>query len=128
MEEGISQLIDMVANLKITINEKFEQVDRRFEEIDKRLDDMDKRFEAIDRRFEAIDDRFDQVDKRFEEIDKRFDTLNIKFDKQNDNFQKIINSLKVMKGDIYNNREHIDKLENKDKYFQVGEKGRDLNK
>ena len=54
-------------------------------EMDKRFDAVDKRFEAVDRRFEAIDKRFEAVDKRFEviqaQMDKRFDALTRRIDR-----------------------------------------------
>ncbi len=97
MEEGIKQLIDMVANLKITMLDKF--------------DEIDKRFESIDKKFESIDKRFDKIDSKLQEHDKRFDRIEEKF----------TNSLKLIGHDVQNNKRHINKLENNDDYYNVSE-------
>ena len=104
MEDGIKQLIDMVANLKVTMLDKFDEIDQRFEEIDNRFDEIDKRFEKVDKRFEEIDKRFDGIDKRFDKIEEKF-----------------INSLKLIGHDVQNNKRHIEKLENNDDYYNVSE-------
>lgn len=41
MADEIKQLIDMVASLKITVEEGFEAVDKKFEAIDKRFDTVE---------------------------------------------------------------------------------------
>ncbi len=55
-------------------------IDRRFEQVDKQLDRIDKRFEQIERRFEQIDKRFEQIERRFEQVDKKFERLEDKID------------------------------------------------
>ena len=121
MEEGIKQLIDMVANLKMTMEEKFDEIDKRFDEIDKRFDGVDKRFDGVDKRFEDVDKRFEDVDKRFEGIELRLDNIEGKIDILNDNQHKIIKTIRVMKDDIDNNRRHIDKIENEDEYYPLND-------
>jgi Flp pilus assembly protein TadB len=53
------------------------EMDKRFDAVDKRFEAMDKRFEAIqiqmDKRFEAVDKRFDAAEKRFDALTKRID-------------------------------------------------------
>jgi hypothetical protein len=46
-------------------------------EMDKRFDAMDKRFEAVDKRFEAVDKRFDAAERRFDALTKRIDRFMI---------------------------------------------------
>ena len=111
MEEGIKQLIDMVANLKVTMLDKFDEIDKRFESIDKRFESIDKRFESIDGKFDSIDKRFDKIDSKLQEHDKRFDRIEEKF----------TNSLKLIGHDVQNNKRHIDKIENNDDYYNVSE-------
>ena len=50
-----------IQQLRVDMNQRFEQVDRRFEQ--------------VDRRFEQIDKRFKQIDKRFEQVGKHLDFL-----------------------------------------------------
>ena len=62
-----------------------EELKHQRELIKQVLVNMDKRFEAVDRRFEAVDKRFEAMDKRFEAIqdqmEKRFDTLTRRIDR-----------------------------------------------
>jgi len=104
VEDGIKQLIDMVANLKITMLDKFDEIDKRFDEIDKR-------FEGNDKRFEGIESRLDRIENKLKEHDKRFDRIEEKF----------TNSLKLIAHDVQNNKRHIDKLENNNDYYNVSE-------
>jgi predicted nuclease with TOPRIM domain len=104
MEEGIKQLIDMVANLKMTMLDKFAQVEKKLEEHDRKFEEIDERFEQVDRRFEQIDERFEQVDRRFDRIEEKF-----------------TNSLKLIGHDVQNNKRHLDKIENNDDYYNVSE-------
>ena len=104
MEDGIKQLIDMVANLKVTMLDKFDEIDKRFDEIDKR-------FEGNDKRFEGIESRLDRIENKLKEHDKRFDRSEEKF----------TNSLKLIGHDVQNNKRHIDKLENNNDYYNVSE-------
>jgi len=57
------------------------EMDKRFDAVDKRFEAMDKRFEAIqiqmDKRFEAVDKRFDAAEKRFDALTKRIDRFMI---------------------------------------------------
>ena len=57
------------------------EMDKRFDAVDKRFEAMDKRFEAIqiqmDKRFEAVDKRFDAAEKRFDALTKRVDRFMI---------------------------------------------------
>ena len=111
MEEGIEQLINMVANLKVTMLNKFEQIDKRFAQIDKRFEEIDGRFEQVDGRFEKIEGRLDRIEAKQKEHDKRFDRIEEKF----------TNSLKLIGHDVQNNKRHIEKIENNDDYYNVCE-------
>ncbi len=57
-----------------------EELKHQRELIQQILVTMDKRFEAMDRRFEAVEKRFVLVDKRFDLIDKRFDAGEARFE------------------------------------------------
>jgi septation ring formation regulator EzrA len=96
MADEIKQLIDMVARLKITVDEGFQAIDRRFELIDKR-------FEAIDKRFEAIDKRFDKVEMAIQEL--------------NSNQIKMLNSIKLLENDVRSNKKHIERLEERESFL-----------
>ena len=62
-----------------------EELKHQRELIKQILVEMDKRFEAMDKRFEAVDKRFEAVDKRFDamqaQMDKRFDALTRRIDR-----------------------------------------------
>ena len=111
MEDGIKQLIDMVANLKVTMLDKFDEIDRKFEKIDSRFEEIDKRFDRIESRLDRIESRLDRIENKLKEHDKRFDKIEEKF----------INSLKLIGHDVQNNKRHIEKLENNDDYYNVSE-------
>ena len=49
-----------LADLTLTVNKRFESVDRRF-------DTMDMRFESVDRRFDTMDTRFEGIDRRLDD-------------------------------------------------------------
>ncbi|MFP4016388.1 MAG: hypothetical protein ACLFUI_05100 [Halanaerobiales bacterium] len=96
MADEINQLLNMVANLKVIVEEGF--------------DNTNKRFEAVDKRFEA-------VDKRFEAVDKRFDTIEVAIKELNSNQVKILNSMKLLVNDVNNNRKHIERLEERESFL-----------
>lgn|SRR5690554_2479807 len=110
MGDEIKQLIDMVANLKVTMEDGFKNINEKFEDIDKRFEDIDKRFEDIDKRFDKIDERFDAVD-------KRFDILETAVRELNSNQTKIMNSTKLIEKDVRNNTQHIYRLEEKESFI-----------
>ncbi len=110
MADEIKQLINMVAQLKITVEEGFKRIDERFEEIDERFEEIDKRFEEIDKRFEG-------VDRRFEGIDQRIENLEAAIKKLNSNQIKILNSIKLFERDVRSNQKHIERLEEKESYL-----------
>ncbi|MFP4662307.1 MAG: hypothetical protein ACLFPF_08950 [Halanaerobiales bacterium] len=89
MADEIKQLIDMVASLKVTVEERFEAID--------------KRFEAIDKRFDAVDERFDIIETAIQEL--------------NSNQLKILNSIKLIEHDVKNNKKHIERLEERESYL-----------
>ena len=124
MGDEIKQLIDMVARLKIALDEGFEAVEKRFQEIDNRFEQVDRRFEAIDSRFQQIDNRFEEIDnrfeamdKRFDEVDKRFDRVEIGIEELNTNQIKILNSMKLLEQDVRSNKKHIERLEEQESYL-----------
>ena len=57
-----------------------EELKHQRELIKEILVSMDKRFEAVDKRFDAVDKRFETVDKRFDAVDKRLDMLTRRID------------------------------------------------
>jgi hypothetical protein len=89
MADEIKQLIDMLAKLKITVDEGFSL--------------MNNKFESIDKRFESIDKRFDNVETAIKEL--------------NYNQIKILNSIKLIESDVRNNKKHIERLEEKENFL-----------
>lgn len=89
MADEIKQLIDMVAGLKITVEEGFEAIDKKFEE----------------------------VDKRFEAIDQRFDTVEVAIQELNSNQLRMLNSMKLLENDVRNNKKHIERLEERESFL-----------
>ena len=83
-------ILEIVKDIKVDMNRRFDEVDKRFEQIDKRFEQVDKRFEQIDRRFE-------QVDKRFEQMDKRFDRLEDDVRADKDKLQDVYESREKVK-------------------------------
>ncbi len=96
MADEIKQLIDMVAKLKITVDEGFGLMNNKFCE---------------------IDNRFEAVDKRFDEMDNRFDVMETAVKELNENQIKIMNSIKLIEHDVENNKKHIEKLEERESYL-----------
>jgi len=47
----------------------------RFDTVDKRFDAVDKRFDAVDKRFDAVDSRFDEASDRSGRLEDRVDRL-----------------------------------------------------
>ena len=62
VEEELKNQREIIRDLIVNMNARFEQVDRRFEEM---RSDMNSRFEQVDKRFEQVDRRFEDMDKRF---------------------------------------------------------------
>ena len=50
-----------IADLRVEMNRRFEQIDRRFEHVDRRFEQFDRRFEQFDRRFEHLDGRLERL-------------------------------------------------------------------
>ena len=103
MADEIKQLIDMVAKLKIHVENGFTMMNNKFVEIDKRFEMIDKRFEKIDKRFDKVDERFDKVEVAIKEL--------------NDNQIKILNSIKLIEHDVENNKKHIERLEERENFL-----------
>jgi len=57
--DNSEMILQEIKQLRVDMNQRFEQVDKRFEQVDKRFEQVDKRFEQIDKRFEQVDKRFD---------------------------------------------------------------------
>lgn len=57
-----------LADLTVTVNHRFNQVDERFNQIDERFRQVDERFREVDERFRQVDERFDQVDQRLDQM------------------------------------------------------------
>ena len=111
MEEGIEQLVDMVANLKIVMEDNFKKVDRRFDAIDRRFEDIEEKLAEHDKRFDAMDRRFEDIEKKLVEHDKYYNRIEEKF----------VNTIRVIGHDVQNNKRHIDQLENDDDYYKISE-------
>lgn len=58
---------ELIKDLILQMNKRFDNIDKRFNEIDNKFDEIDKKFDVIDKRFNEIDKRFDLVDKQFKE-------------------------------------------------------------
>ena len=126
MADEIKQLIDMVANLRTTMLDKFADIDGRFDRIEERLDEHDGRFDRIEERLDEHDGRFDRIDKRLDEHDRQFTEINghfkeIKADLEQlkSNQNKIINTMKIFDKQIKANRAMIEKLQNSEDYLQL---------
>ncbi|MFW5856141.1 MAG: hypothetical protein ACOCVB_02585 [Bacillota bacterium] len=104
MEEGIEQLIKMVANLKVTMEEKFERIDSRFDRIEQKLAEHDEKFEKIEQKLDTMEEKQLEHDRRFDKIENKF-----------------INTIKVIGHDVQNNKKHIERLENNDDYYRISE-------
>ena len=57
-----------LADLTVTVNHRFNQVDERFDSIDERFKQVDERFNQVDERFKQVEDRFNQVDADIAEL------------------------------------------------------------
>jgi len=114
MADEIKQLLDMVANLRSTMLERFEKIDEKLEEHDRRFEKIESKLEEHDRRFEKIESKLEEHDERFESIEKKMEKLD-------SNQIKIINTINIFKHDIDNNKKHIEKLENGDDYLKISE-------
>jgi chromosome segregation ATPase len=68
-------VLDAIADLKTTMDRKFEAVDRRFEAVDGRFDAVDRRFDAADGRFTAIDGRLDAIEEQLAPMRAQLDGL-----------------------------------------------------
>ena len=77
VEEELKHQRELIKQILVEMDKRFDAVDKRFDAVDKRFEAMDKRFEAIqiqmDKRFEAVDKRFDAAEKRFDALTKRID-------------------------------------------------------
>ena len=84
VEEELKHQRELIKQILVEMDKRFDAVDKRFDAVDKRFDAVEKRFEAMDKRFEAIqiqmDKRFEAVDKRFDAAEKRFDALTKRID------------------------------------------------
>jgi len=89
MGNEIKQLTDMLAKLKMSIDEGFSL--------------MNNKFDTIDKRFDAIDKRFDDVENAILEL--------------NTTQVKILKTIKLLEHDINNNRRHIEKFEERENYI-----------
>ena len=99
MANEIKQLLKMVANLRSTVEEGFER-------LDKKLEEHDEKFERLDKKLEEHDEKFDNIESEIREFNKTQ--------------IKILNTMKVYEHDIENNATHIKRLENKNNYI-IGE-------
>lgn len=65
VEEELKNQREIIRDLIVNMNSRFEQVDKRFEQVDRRFEemrnDMNSRFEQVDRRFEDLDKRFNMM-------------------------------------------------------------------
>ena len=118
-KEGISQLIEMVAKLRTTMIDKFDDIEEKLLEHDNKFEQVDKRFDKIEEKLSEHDDKFEHLDQRFDEHDNRFDRIDKKLGIIHENQTKIARVIRVMQHYIENNQKHIDKIKNKDKYFQI---------
>ncbi len=96
MGDEIKQLTDMLAKLKMSIDEGFSL--------------MNNKFDTIDKRFDTIDKRFDTIDKRFDDVENAILELNT-------TQVKILKTIKLQEHDINNNRRHIEKFEERENYI-----------
>jgi len=97
VEEGIEQLIKMVANLKVTMEEKFDSIEQK-------LVEHDERFEKIEQKLDIMEEKLFEHDKRFDKIENKF-----------------INTIKIIGHDVQNNKKHIERIENNDDYYKISE-------
>ncbi|MFW5980736.1 MAG: hypothetical protein ACOCRB_01805 [Halanaerobiaceae bacterium] len=89
MSDEIKQLINMVADLKETMTDRFDEIDNKFNE--------------IDNRFNKVDDRFNDLETAIKEL--------------NETQVKILNSMRLIEKDVRSNKMHIERLEEKDLFL-----------
>ena len=53
MLDKVSRMVDDLHNLRISSEQRFEQIDQRFEQIDQRFEQIDQRFEQMENKMEA---------------------------------------------------------------------------
>ena len=70
-----------VANLTVSTQVRFEQVNTRFDGVDARFDGVDARFDQVGTRFDEVDTQINQVSTQFGQVNARFDQLD---DNQNE--------------------------------------------
>ena len=70
----LETLLEMMRDLRDTVN-------RRFDDVNKRFDDVDKRFEAVNQRLDSVDARLDAVDARFDTMNGRISELDIRLNR-----------------------------------------------
>jgi len=104
MEEGIEQLVSMVANMKVMMEEKFAA-------IEKKLAEHDERFESIEKKLVEHDEQFEKMGKKLDGHNKRFDKIEEKFTQ----------TIRLIGHDVQNNKRHIDHLENGEDYYKISE-------
>ena len=97
VKEEIEQLIKMVANLKVTMEEKFDSIKQK-------LVEHDERFEKIEQKLDIMEEKLFEHDKRFDKIENKF-----------------INTIKIIGHDVQNNKKHIERIENNDDYYKISE-------
>ncbi|MEM8777436.1 MAG: hypothetical protein AAGF26_00910 [Cyanobacteria bacterium P01_G01_bin.49] len=54
-------IISAINELKVDIDQRFEQVDKRFEQVDERFKEIDNRFEKVEITVKAFNDAYKQV-------------------------------------------------------------------
>ena len=81
VEEELKHQRELIQQILVTMDKRFEAMDKRFETMDKRFEAMDRRFEAVEKRFDLVDKRFDLIDKRFDATEARFEALTRRIDR-----------------------------------------------
>ena len=114
LDESVHSLAKVVADIKGTMLERFDQQDREMAglkvcitalaeathagfkrsdeeqaKLQKHLEQHDQRFDQIDKRLEQHDQRFDQIDRRLEQHDQRFDQIEKRLEQHDKRFDQI---------------------------------------
>ena len=58
----LETLLEVMRDMRDTINERFDAVDRRFDTVDRRFDAVDARFDTLNGRVSELDIRIDRMD------------------------------------------------------------------
>jgi tetrahydromethanopterin S-methyltransferase subunit G len=75
----LETLLEMMRDLRDTMNARFDDVNKRLDAVDARFDSVDARFDAMNERLDSVDERLDVMNGRFDVVNERLSTVNGRF-------------------------------------------------